>query len=791
MAKKSRLDIFYKFLEAQEKEYGLNKSKVEEAKNVMRKMQAHGKKIDILKALAHLGHIKKSQIPALKDAALELKKDPNIETVPESEAPEETDSIFTDLTIQPESTLGDGIENIISEAEQSTELKQNLTPKKIKFNKVSKKNPKFDEDRYEKVKQIGQGGMGTVDLYKDTNMENALVAVKKILAEKVTKTQEDRFVKEQKAGIKLAGIAQVCRALDRGRDKENNLRLVSEYVLGRELRDIYDDVIENGKTRKYPLSLILGYLADIARGTHKAHEKGILHRDLKPPNVMITEDGEVKIMDYGLAKILDEKEISKKLKIKGKKGREKIEGLENASIEGESVTMDNVSMGTPPYMPPEQVMDAAKVDHKADIYSIGAMIYEILTGMPPHDWARNSDGSVNIQKTLLTILHKDILKPSEIEDKPYGDQIDADIEAIAMKAIAKNPRDRYKTAKDLADDIDRYLARQPVLARPRGLFERMGNFVRDRPVITGLSALLLAATIATVGVYQHSQTRTAKLEAKAEKEEKEKLALEKEKVDRQIKEAQIQLLKFKSRELKNEAATLVDAGQFDEAIKKYTAAVEITPTDYIARGGRAAAYYNKAASVDQSEKNKWLEKAKTDIELALSDNAPSASLRKLKALIYLGLDDFSKVRKIYEEAISLNKNNLELLAGKVDFHFLQNEYEEAESTCLRMLNINPDYVPAHVGLIGLYRATGDLDSAEDHARYLANTRKLPNAFLFLSETLYEQALKSKNLDLKLEYTQEAKENMQTALQVCERRLIPRAKKWALKIDKLYNLLKEK
>src|SRR5262249_45259363 len=176
----------------------------------------------------------------------------------------------------------------------------------------------------------------------------------------------------------------------------------------------------------------------LARAMHAAHQAHVIHRDLKPANVLLAEDGTAKISDFGLAKKLDEA--------------------------GQTHTGD--VMGTPSYMAPEQAQGKKQVGPSADIYALGAILYEMLTGRPPFLGATALD-------TLLEQGTNEAGPPRKLNDR-----IEPDLETICLKCLHKEPNRRYGNALALAEDLERWLAGMPIQARPIGRMERLGRWSR-------------------------------------------------------------------------------------------------------------------------------------------------------------------------------------------------------------------------------------------------------------------------------------------------------------------------
>jgi eukaryotic-like serine/threonine-protein kinase len=192
----------------------------------------------------------------------------------------------------------------------------------------------------------------------------------------------------------------------------------------------------------------------LARGMNAAHQKGVIHRDLKPANVLLAEDGTPKVTDFGLAKKLDEA----------------------------GQTASGAIIGTPSYMAPEQAAGQNReIGPAADVYGLGALLYECLTGRPPFRAA-------TALETILQVLKNDAVPVRELQPK-----VARDLETICLKCLHKDPAKRYATAAALCDDLGRYLDGLPVLARPPGGLERAGRWARRHPGVAAVAAVSLAA----------------------------------------------------------------------------------------------------------------------------------------------------------------------------------------------------------------------------------------------------------------------------------------------------------
>ena len=201
------------------------------------------------------------------------------------------------------------------------------------------------------------------------------------------------------------------------------------------------------------------FCAKIADALQHAHQAGVIHRDLKPSNIMLDAEGQPHIMDFGLAK------------------------REAGEV---TMTLDGQVLGTPAYMSPEQAAgESHKVDGRSDVYSLGVIFYELLTGEMPFRGNR------------AMLIHQ-VLNEEPRAPRKLNDRVPRDLETICLRAMAKEPARRYQSAAKMSDDLRRFLRGEPILARPVGRVERVGRWCKRNPslaVTGGLAILALAATI--------------------------------------------------------------------------------------------------------------------------------------------------------------------------------------------------------------------------------------------------------------------------------------------------------
>jgi tetratricopeptide (TPR) repeat protein/tRNA A-37 threonylcarbamoyl transferase component Bud32 len=320
---------------------------------------------------------------------------------------------------------------------------------------------------YEVVNELGRGGMGVV--YKARQLQlNRWVALKRISdnepglharfqaeAEAVARLQHPHIVQIYEIG-QVAGQAY----------------LALELVDGGSL-----DARINGQPQSALFAATI--VQTLARAVQYAHDRGVVHRDLKPDNVLLTTEGTPKLTDFGLARQLD---------VDSRK------------------TRAGTVLGTPSYMAPEQAQGHIdQVGPLSDVYSLGAILYELLTGEPPFQGETPLD-------TIMLVCLGEVRSP-----RKHQPTIPTDLEIICLKCLEKEPGRRYESALALAEDLSRFLAHQPILARPAGTLERVWKWARRKPYAAAAAGLGLAVALSGVaigGLYVVTEMQRAQLLAR-------------------------------------------------------------------------------------------------------------------------------------------------------------------------------------------------------------------------------------------------------------------------------------
>jgi WD40 repeat protein/tetratricopeptide (TPR) repeat protein/tRNA A-37 threonylcarbamoyl transferase component Bud32 len=301
---------------------------------------------------------------------------------------------------------------------------------------------------FEILGELGRGGMGVVYKARQVSL-NRIVALKMVLAGAHARPEDlARFLIEAEAVAHLQHPS-IVQIFDVG-EHAGLPFFALEYLEGGSLH-------QKLQGTPLPAREAAQMVAALALAMYAAHERGIIHRDLKPANILLDREGRPKITDFGLAK--------------------RVEG-------GPSLTQANAIMGTPSYMAPEQASGQSKaVGPAADIYALGAILYELLTGRPPFRAPTPPD-------TLFQVLHEEPIPLRRLQPK-----LPRDLETICLKCLRKDARQRYASAQALAEDVRRFLAGEAILARPVASWERSVKWARRRPAVTGLLTALVVVLV--------------------------------------------------------------------------------------------------------------------------------------------------------------------------------------------------------------------------------------------------------------------------------------------------------
>ncbi|MBL9136157.1 MAG: tetratricopeptide repeat protein [Verrucomicrobiales bacterium] len=359
--------------------------------------------------------------------------------------------------------------------------------------------------RYKLLQRIGEGGMGVVYMAEQDVPVRRRVALKIIKLGMDTRQVVARFEAERQA-LAMMDHPNIAKMLDAGATESGRPYFVMELVQGIPITEFCD-------RNQLPLRERIELFLPVCRAIQSAHQKGIMHRDIKPSNVMVTlhyGDPMPKVIDFGVAKAVSQRLTEKTV-----------------------FTHYGAMIGTPAYMSPEQAeMSSMDVDMRTDVYSLGVLLYELLTGSTPFPQERlRSLGFGQIQRVLAeeepekpstrvsTMWREKKPTPTWNRGLPGNDAfraITGDLDWIVMKCLEKDRRRRYDTVNGLAMDLTRYLANEPVLARPPSAAYRFQKaFQRHRVAFVGLAAVMIALAVG-LGFATRQAVRARRAEAQAQ-----------------------------------------------------------------------------------------------------------------------------------------------------------------------------------------------------------------------------------------------------------------------------------
>ncbi len=306
---------------------------------------------------------------------------------------------------------------------------------------------------YQLLERIGEGGMGIVYKARQPSL-NRIIALKLLRSGAwAGETEIKRFHREAQSAARLAHPNLV--AIHEVGEENGQHFFSMEFVEGSSLAQVIHRT-------PLPPERAARYVRIIAEAIQYAHDRGVLHRDLKPSNVLIDATDQPRVTDFGLARQIDS------------------EPRDTNAEPHSSLTLSGAILGTPSYMPPEQAQGRRQmIGPTSDVYSLGAILYDCLTGRPPF----RADTPVD---TLRQVVESEPAAPRLLNRK-----VPRDLEPICLKCLAKEPGQRFRTARELAEDLSRFLRGEPIRARPVGAWNRGWRWSRRNPVMAALGASLV------------------------------------------------------------------------------------------------------------------------------------------------------------------------------------------------------------------------------------------------------------------------------------------------------------
>jgi WD40 repeat protein/tRNA A-37 threonylcarbamoyl transferase component Bud32 len=355
--------------------------------------------------------------------------------------------------------------------------------------------------RYTLTRLHAEGGIGQVWLAYDHDLGRE-VALKELRPERVSSpTSQGRFLDEARITGQLEhpGIVPVYELARpaNGQASYYTMRFIKGRTLREAIRD-YHEKRQKGTAGPLDLNALLTAFVAVCNAVAYAHSRGVLHRDLKPQNVVLGDYGEVLVLDWGLARLVDRPESDS----------ETAPVVVELDVQHEATVQGQV-LGTPAYMAPEQAAGRLDlIDRRTDVYGLGAILYEILAGRPPFH-------EVKTPAMLSVIGARDPEPPRQV-----AGGVSPALEAVCLKALAKKREARYATAGELADEVRCWLADEPIAAWPEPFPRRLARWGRrHKPLVAGAAALLVAAVAAlALGTFllEREQRRTEQARAQAD-----------------------------------------------------------------------------------------------------------------------------------------------------------------------------------------------------------------------------------------------------------------------------------
>jgi eukaryotic-like serine/threonine-protein kinase len=338
--------------------------------------------------------------------------------------------------------------------------------------------------RYRLVRELGRGGMGSVYLaVRADEIYNQEVAVKLVWPGPDAAGVEQRFWQERRI-LAALNHPNIARLLDGGATEDGQPYLVMEYVAGVPITPYCEE-------HKLSIAERLKLFRSVCAAVAHAHQHLVIHRDLKPSNIHVTEDGLVKLLDFGIAKLLTPE-------------------TGGASV---PLTRTGAHMLTPEYASPEQTRDE-EVTTASDVYSLGVLLYELLTGHRPYQFKSPSIGEI-----ARVICEEEPDRPSANvgpADQILSRILKGDLDQITLKALRKDPGHRYQSVVQLSDDIQRHLSGEPVSARESTFGYRVSKYVRRHKVRVIVASLALLLVFGAV-IFFARQANLARAQARAQR----------------------------------------------------------------------------------------------------------------------------------------------------------------------------------------------------------------------------------------------------------------------------------
>lgn len=522
------------------------------------------------------------------------------------------------------------------------------------------------------VNEIGHGGMGTV--WRGVRADGAFekeVAIKLVSRGLDTEVVLRRFQQERQILASL-NHPHITALLDGGTTADGLPYFVMEYVDGQPITAYCSE-------RVLPLRARLELFLAVCDAVEYAHRNRVLHRDLKPSNILVTADGVPKLLDFGIAKLLNEE-------------REP----------GTTLTVGALPVLTPEYASPEQVR-SEPLSEPADVYSLGVLLYELVAGHRPYEFQTRSP-----EEVATVVCQRDPVKPSAAAGQA---QSKGDLDSIVMMALRKEPRFRYASVAALSLDLRSYLEGRPVRAVRQTLVYRTGKFLRRQRARMAAALLLVLIGMA---VWQNYRRQAP---AHGPSYRRSPVAEANDYYERAI---------------------AVEQADFDlpRMIRLVQRAVELDP-NFTAGRSRYGFYQLVMIDAGLSNDPMWLDRAESELKRVEREDPNSALNHAYLAALSFYRRRWGDVEKHAHTAIRLDPAEHDARIWLINLLHLRGDWAEAIRLCRQMLEREPAWFPARMVLAGIYRYSGDLDASireyektlEQNARLIYAIQGLASAYL--------------------------------------------------------------
>ena len=392
--------------------------------------------------------------PALRERLADLFADA-VERAP-AERAEFLDEVCHDLP-----GLRQEVEALLRAHQASDGFLEGLTGQRMAAMVEAEAGPVAPGDRigpYRLLQELGHGGMGVVYLAERADGVFEQRVALKLLRGLASDLVVRRFVREQRILARLEH-SNITRLLDAGATAEGRPYLVMEYVAGMSLTAHCDG-------GRLGVDARLRLMMDVCAAVHYAHGRLVIHRDLKPPNILVSTEGQVKVLDFGIAKLL----------------------IPHPDPSEGTQTIGGLHALTPEYAAPEQVR-GGPITTATDVYALGAVLYELISGRPPRQLSGHSLAEIVRTASVAPRPLSAVVTPR----RGVPQRISRDLDAIASTALRPEPEQRHPSADALRDDIRRHLARLPVAARRDSAFYRISRLVRRNPIAVAAASVAVAS----------------------------------------------------------------------------------------------------------------------------------------------------------------------------------------------------------------------------------------------------------------------------------------------------------